>query len=584
MKKRPPLSVASLVPATSRLAAVLLTAALAAPAGADPLHQQSFVLQPGWNAIYLEVRPVVNDAALVFQGLPIESVWAWSPSRSPVEFIADPSEPELRRRGWLGYFPPSRPESFLTDLHRVHANRAYLVKLGGDQPVTWTVTGRPALRRVRWVPDSFNLVGAAVDETQPPTFGDFFAPSPAHAGQAVWRLEPDGQWRQVTSPFATPMTSGEAFWIYTAGASGYAGPMGVEVPQGDGLDFGQSLDELELVLTNLSAQPRTFTVSLPAGGAGVVAYRRFDAASARFDWPDLPASLSLDAGPGAEVVLRLGVRRSALSQERLEALLQVSDGAGFRKLLPFAAAQAGAPAPGARSASKSHGGPFAGLWVGTVSVDRVAEVHGDAPTEPTATASTFDFRILIHLAGDGQARLLKEVIQMWKDGDGENPGHYVLVTRDDRIPDFQGAALRDGEPVGRRMSTAVLDFDERSGGDWDLDTRTLTMDGTFGDTLDVTFELAADHPTNPYYHRYHDEHDGVCEGSCAELYKLTRTLTLTFGSADPQAAGGKPRPDWGTRRLAGAYEESLSGLHRSTLHVSGTFSLQRVSDQEELNQ
>ena len=48
-----------------------------------------------------------------------------------------------RARIGSGYFPRPRPESILTNLFAVQANRAYLLKIDGNVPVTWTVTGTP---------------------------------------------------------------------------------------------------------------------------------------------------------------------------------------------------------------------------------------------------------------------------------------------------------------------------------------------------------------------------------------------------------------------------------------------------------
>ncbi len=120
---------------------------------------QTFVLQPGWNSVFLEVRPEANEAEAVFGGLPLASAWTWNPAGPKVEFIDDPSEQLVRSPQWLGYFPRPRPESILTNLFAVQANRAYLLKIDGNQPVTWTVTGTPEVQSYRWAPDSFNLVG-----------------------------------------------------------------------------------------------------------------------------------------------------------------------------------------------------------------------------------------------------------------------------------------------------------------------------------------------------------------------------------------------------------------------------------------
>src|SRR6187399_3282524 len=124
---------------------------------------QTIVLQPGWNSVFLEVRPEPNDAETVFGGLPLASAWTWNPSGPKVEFVDDPTERLAPSAQWLGYFPRPRPESILTNLFAVQANRAYLIKIDGNLPVTWTVKGSPEVQSYRWSPDGFNLVGFPVD-------------------------------------------------------------------------------------------------------------------------------------------------------------------------------------------------------------------------------------------------------------------------------------------------------------------------------------------------------------------------------------------------------------------------------------
>jgi hypothetical protein len=155
------------------------------PGWADPVLTQSITLKPGWNAVFLEVQPEPRTPVAVFQGVPVESVWTWHERSSPVEFIQDPAEGLWGKPGWNVYYKTPR-DAFLTNLYAIQANRAYLVKLGGTQQVTWTVSGRPAPPRIAWVPDSFNLVGLPVDPAAPPSFQSFFAPSSAHAGQPVY--------------------------------------------------------------------------------------------------------------------------------------------------------------------------------------------------------------------------------------------------------------------------------------------------------------------------------------------------------------------------------------------------------------
>ena len=47
--------------------------------------------------------------------------------------------------------------------------------------------------------------------------------------------------------------------------------------------------------------------------------------------------------------------------------------------------------------------------------------------------------------------------------------------------------------------------------------------------------------------------------------------------------GYQPAPDWGYGEMGGSYRETITGLHRNPIRVSGYFTLKRVSDIAELN-
>jgi hypothetical protein len=87
-------------PAKAALATAVLVCALL-PASAQ-WTQQTLALQPGWNAVCLEIDPVPNGCDAVFEGVPVEGVWAWNRKFSPVQFVQNPDEmlagrPEMTR-------------------------------------------------------------------------------------------------------------------------------------------------------------------------------------------------------------------------------------------------------------------------------------------------------------------------------------------------------------------------------------------------------------------------------------------------------------------------------------------------------
>ncbi|MHB8762801.1 MAG: hypothetical protein ACYDA8_00435 [Deferrisomatales bacterium] len=308
---------------------------------ADAAVTQRIELKPGWNAVFLEVQPEPVDPASVFRDLPVESAWTWFPSQSAVQFIQNPAEPGWGAPGWGVYFKaPERAK--LNSLFAVHAGRAYLVKLGGAQAVTWTVTGAPSAQPLSWVPNSFNLVGFRVSPTAPPSFASFFAGSPAHAGQAVYRLNGAGVWEFVNDPAAAGPRSGEAYWVYCQGASAYQGALEVQLPTLDGLDFGAFADSLTLALRNASSQP--LTVRLTALTADVdLAYRTLNTATGAFEWPPLSTLAPLVLAPGSWKSVRLAVRRESLAAERAESALEITDSLGTRLRVPVRVAKETAP-------------------------------------------------------------------------------------------------------------------------------------------------------------------------------------------------------------------------------------------------
>jgi hypothetical protein len=204
----------------------------------------------------------------------------------------------------------------------------------------------------------------------------------------------------------------------------------------------------------------------------------------------------------------------------------------------------------------------------------------------------FSLRLLLHVDNNGVTRLLKEAIQMFAEGtftpgaggvgDLTAPGRYVLLTDDTLIPKFVGAHVVDGQSAGQRVSTADFDFPSTTAENY------LTMTGSFAfDSLvTTTITLSANHPTNPFRHKFHPDHDNLAADyqSVAprpEVYEIIRQVQLKPTSVDPT---GKTVPNYGDNVIAGTYREVVSGLHRVNIVTEGTFSLQRISHVGVLNQ
>jgi hypothetical protein len=558
---------------------------------------QSITLQPGWNAVYFEIEPSLNDCETVFEGVPVKSVWAWNKRFTSVQYVRNPEDLLPEQPEWRTYFPSTSESTFLTDLYSVHAGETYLIDLAGDQPATLNLVGKAVLRKPRWNADSFNLVGFPIDSNSPPTFRSFFDPDPALAGQAIYRLGSDGQWEEVNSPSTDRLQRGTAYWVFCEGGSSYGGPLMLSSATGDAVEFGQQLSEQVLSLTNNDADPKTVTLTLRppdattvksktgaektlAGGVAI-SYQRL------LSWESLQAPLEITIEPKSTLGVRLAVRRADMEpatgpDTRYGSVLEVSDAAGNLQRVAVAANKAANDT---------------GLWVGTAVIDHVSEAGNPEDfTSPTPTSSEFKFRLIVHMDGQGQARLLQQVYVMQVDdeaggakasGAGKQvdfqdfveyePARYVLVTDDSLLDQFSGVLLRNGEVVGRRISSPVFSFPDP-----------LPLTGNFTTNLALASPIVLDYddPMNPFVHRFHPDHDNLDERyedvlpAGKESFTISRTIQLSFSATDPEGLG---LPSWGYDIIGGTYEETFSGLHKKPITVVGRFQLSRVSQVEVLN-
>lgn len=572
---------------------------------------QTLTLLPGWNAVFLEVEPGNTDPGTVFAGVTgLESVWAWNRRTSPAEYIQNPALPIEPSPYMLAYVPGN---PLITNLHAIRGETAYLVKIAAGAPASQSrvVHGEPAIPKAAWQPNSFNFVGFHLDASlsagSMPTYFDFFSGSPAHyltppsgpAGPEIYVLDnPTGTWKRVV--VSDKMKAGEAFWVYCQGASAFGGPLSVQLERGRGLDFGSLLDQQVVVLRNEHTDQRTAGVRAltdPAGSSGLY-YGQWvqdppDSGSSTHTWVQLTSAAGpeLEVPAGGQGRLRLGAVRAGLAAgQEYETNVVVSDGLGVRILLP----------------AKIVGVGTAGLWVGSVVVTRVVPKTTDAGV-PEPVGAPFVFRIILHVSDGGAVSLLREVVQLWEAGtwkpDPDNPGReivdqpgrFILVANPAAVRDFasgaipslRGAALRDGQEVGRRISTAAFAFD----------TPLASDSGSFApeQTLQFTVWLDPDDRANPFFHRFHKEH--VAKDS----YEVKRTLSLQFRIDDPAGGSlaGVPFLGWGSSEVGGAYSETI-GLRRAgavvdpppsnpwgldatyEVTVAGAFRLRRVSDVGEL--
>ncbi len=561
-------------PRSHRLRLLLIACAALAPFASEAATQ-AIVLKPGWNSVWIDVSPDDPSPAAVFAGLPVEQVWAYFPKDRPVEFIDDPESGLWNKDAWSVYIP-SGPEAFLTNLFAVLPHRAYLIKLGGSSDAVLMLDGAVGHRPLEWRPKSYNLVGFPVDPaTGGGGVGSFFLNEPALKNGAKYKLNHAGQWVPMLP--SDVVRRGQAYWIHADAATSFEGSLKVS----GSTDFGAARDRATLEIANTSAWP--VTTSVGATGGFPLVRKSFDEIGNVVWTPFVSTETVIQ--PGETLMLDFGVQRKNVVSTIQEVL--TVKGGGTRIDLPLRVetpAAAGAAAGDAVMGDEGPGtGSYVGLWVGSITLNEVAEVNVDS-TVAKPTPSEMSFRVILHVDAGGQVKLLKSVTALWKDGVAggpgvpEVPGRYVLVTDDARIPEFKGATLRDGRPFGYRISSIAYDHPGHA----------HSVSGGFGGSLSTQLAVAKDSPTHPYRHSFHPDHDGLdpqyqplpagITADQEETWAIVRNWQFTF-----QAETDDHSPAHGYNRASGLFQETLVGMHKVPILMKGSFELQRVAPIAEIN-
>lgn len=556
---------------------------------------QSIELQPGWNAIYVEVAPENNDIEDIFSGIPVASVWRWIPEKLGKDFITDPAEGLMNLDGWYGYFPEPKPEAFLSNLYTISANTAYLIKLEGANPKTIQITGKPQLVKKSWRTNGFTLTGFPLVSGQEPSFGDFFANSNAHQGQPVYKLNSQGVWQAVQSPYLERMKSGEAYWFYTNGTSRYQGLINLTIEQGESLSYQEAFTEMDLVLSNSSDVTNFISLNREGGNSLPMKFKNVDLETDEVAWPNLPVTKAYELQPGQDLVVTLAIDRISFLEQRMEQIFSITNEQGAKLLihaggntmqplvLPSKAGQSNA------LKARSNENSYAGLWAGTARVKAVSQAQAGG-VNPLPVGKVFPIRVLLHVDATGRVKLIKNVVQMWEEGsyrvspkdpelfEVDEPGRYVLLTRDELIPNYAGVTRRSGQSAGIRYSTVAYDF---NGDD-------IEMNGDFqlNEQVNVSVLIDPEMPTNPFRHKFHPDHnnlDAQYLNPKQEAFQITREMEFLFTNNNPQHPGVANPPGWGVNIMGGTFRETITGLHKNAIFVSGDFRLSRVSSTAILN-
>ena len=250
-------------------AAILTVVCLCLPAAAAVRDVQTVSFQQGWNAVFLRVDPGGLSADALFSGTPVDTVAAYFPELTSVQFLADPAEAPWKEPGWGVWYAPHREQSFLTTLHAVFGGRAYLVH--ATEAFTWRVEGTLKHRELRWRANGFTLTGLPVSRDAAPTFGEFFAGVPAFSDGRFYHLT-DGRWKKIEHPDTTAIVPDRAYWIYCRGASVWQGPVEVDLGGRETVIFDGAATTRVLRFRNRGPGASVVHIEcLPAGDAAAAA-------------------------------------------------------------------------------------------------------------------------------------------------------------------------------------------------------------------------------------------------------------------------------------------------------------------------
>ena len=572
----------------------ILLAALTAPASAQ-WTRESYFLPAGWSAIYMlnDASHATIDAQLAAHPA-ITKVWRWVPSNLQSTFLASPTEP-VQANEWKTWVR-GQPQN--TTMNTFAPGHGYLVYVSGTNPVSLQLTGKAILVKPQWHSSGANLLGFPVAPFVAgtpltrfgSTTGGYFAPmAPQGYNPSTTQVYqyPGGEITPTTNPqrvnglINAAMLRGRAYWIDMATVSDYASPVLVEVNDGRGLGFGSQGGPQKIIVRNKSAAPLTVTLTPtasetpPAGQqpiAGMVPLlqRVWNATTQQFDYTPVPATLTASLAAGASTEWTLAPDRTAMTAapgSLYATALKITDsgahGSYSLQYVPVTASTSG----------------LGGLWIGEAEINQVQN-HlqryqrnedgtnavddrgrfipvGPPVTNAAGTAQSFRLRVIVHVDAAGTARLLSN----------------VYIGKVSSLPPAPGFTARQAALVPAEISKASritathlpLDVAE-------------TMTGSFGAgaTLEAIVNCGAADPVNPFLHTYHPDHDNLdarFSGPAAETFAVNRAIALRIDGASPGSD-----PSWGSSLITGQYSETLSGLHKNPISITGSVALKRVSE------
>lgn len=535
---------------------------LAAPALHAQWKTETYNLKGGWTAIYLHGDASHVTPAELFKNRPeVLQVWRWNPNPDQIQFSGTPAQPNANSSEWTIWNRNDPDEQTLTGMI---GQAAYLVQCSGTAATTIQVpiTQKPKPPAATWLITGANFLGFPA-ASPAPTFSSYFAsfPSATASPSKVYKYiggDLTNSNPMVVSPSAERPDRNTAYWFEATTVGDFTAPVEYELPGTSGLAYGRTGDLITVGVKNRTTSAMTLTFApqssepAPTGQPGVtgpvpLTRRVFDSASQQYVETPLAGGFTVTVPASGRMDLQFGIDRSQMTGDAdalFASLLRVTDSGKFTDVYLPVSAQVASPA---------------GLWIGEVQVNAVGSQVAGSPGSTTPRA--FPLRTHIHVDAQGSARLLSQVFV----GTLNQPGNLSGICTK------EAGLLPAGKADALRLVSSHLPLD-----------RVINGSGNFatGSELSFVVSIPFDDPTNPFVHAYHPDHDNrdarlAPLPAGQESYNLRRTMRFTFTASPPS---GSAITGWGSSVFGGTFTETIEGLNKVPLNVSGIFQLRRISE------
>ena len=561
-------------PKITVLAAGVLSAGILLAGG---VIEETVTLAKGWNAIYLESTPETADCDDFFQGMPVKSVGAYL-SDAYSETAQYRSDGRVINQKPVSYFVWIAGNPTASTLKSLAGGQAYLVFTTNDCSKTFYGTPKPPVMSWRATDDTadglVNISGPSVAADV--SASAYYGEGPHGTSGTAYVITGEDP-----SPSFLPLSflgksarlhPGQAYALTATRSDDWSGV--IRVSGGDELDFGTSEVRLPLGFANCGGAERVFRFTYlaserpgdtPPPLSRLVKENPLDGGY----WTNLTVGASWERSfaPGEERSVTFGIDRRGLAVADYGALLQIEDlgGSGMRVRIPVSAE------------AEEHGGDSfpAGLWIGSLYLNRVSE---GTNMVPVAASGVMKPIVLMHLDGDGVARLLQRV------GVATDTNGTRQICRE------LAGAKAFGEDA-RLVTSLILDPDNS-------EVAGVVPDGRegFGDMLQFSYTVAERAGGNPFRHAWHPDHDGVSSDYThyapsgddlsnyvnaemkPELWSVTNTLSFVW-----KDDFGDAICDLGPEeKTAGYVRWRIDGLANRPVVIDGTFAFERIIPNGEL--